>query len=184
MAVAIGASVLGCSSAATGPRPERVTPAPTATPTATVAPSPGPSPTAAPTASPKAAVVVSPSPSPSASPTPAPNDPSLGLDGFTRQPYTFTISKGQTFSIVLPGHSTEGLKWALATGFDIKVVSGTGQSRPGTKPANAGNGVSPPQVFDFTAVGSGPTTLVFDLLTPYDPKKAAAETRKFAVNVL
>jgi hypothetical protein len=161
-------------------------------PTAQALPSPSPSPSASPLASPTpspetsptAKAMLAPSPTPTPSPTPGANDPSLGRDGFTVPAYTFTVSKNVVFSVVLPGHATEGYKWVLATGFDLKVASGTGQSRPGPKAAGAANGVSAAQVFDFTAVGTGQTTLSFDLVMPSDAQKASVENRKFSVNVL
>lgn len=172
--------VVGCSSAPATTRPATVAlPSPSASPipapTTAVTPSPAPLPSTQ--------AMVAPAMSSTPAPTPAANDPSLGGDGFTVLAYTFTVSKNVVFSVVLPGHATEGYKWVLATGFDPKVATSTGQSRPGTKPGS-GIGVSAPQVFDFTAVGTGQTTLSFDLVMPSDLKKASVENRKFGVNVL
>lgn len=107
----------------------------------------------------------------------------VGADGATIPNFAFHPSVGQAFSVALPGHGTEGYEWHLDTGFNAAMLTTSGTSRLGSLPTGAPLGQSAPEIFDFTANGSGQTTLHFSLYRPWEGADKASDGRAFTVTV-
>ena len=94
----------------------------------------------------------------------------------------FSLTRGDDFSVGLASAAGGGYQWHLQEGFDARVVRLKGQ-RSGELPPNAPLGKFADEIFDFEAVGSGETTLVFTLYRVWEGPERAVQTRRHAVTV-
>ena len=115
---------------------------------------------------------------PAGNETAVPNQPTA----VTPQSQTFSLSRGQTFSIGMPSAGGGGYEWHLEETFDRRVVRLKGQ-RAGELPANAPLGKFADEIFDFEGLAPGQTTLVFSQYRSWEGPSRAVETRRFPVTV-
>ena len=100
----------------------------------------------------------------------------------TPQNQTFSLSRGQTFTIGLPSAGGGGYEWHLEETYDTRVVRLNDQRR-GELPANSPLGKFADEIFDFEGLAPGQTTVVFSQYRAWEGPERAIETRRFPVTV-
>jgi len=100
---------------------------------------------------------------------------------FTQGGGDLTVTKGETFEIVLTSNPSTGFVWTVAEEADTAVV--TLEDQAYEKPDSSAMGAPGTERFTFKAVGTGTTTMALKYARPSDPDSPDNTTNTYAVNV-
>lgn len=92
------------------------------------------------------------------------------------------VKKGETFSIRLASNPTTGYRWRLAAPLDGGILTEAGNSYE--RPASMLIGAGGREIWNFTAVGKGKTTVEMEYVRQWEKGAEPANRVSFNVTVL
>ncbi len=104
-----------------------------------------------------------------------------GTKVFTQAGGEITVTKGETFEIVLDSNPSTGFVWTVEEKPDAAVV--TLEDQAYVKPNSSAMGAPGTERFTFKAVGKGATTMALKYSRPSTPDSSENTTNAYSVNV-
>ncbi len=104
-----------------------------------------------------------------------------GTKVFTQAGGDLTVTKGETFEIVLTSNPSTGFVWTVAEEPDTAVV--TLEDQAYEKPDSSAMGAPGTERFTFKAAGTGTTTMALKYARPSDPDSPDNTTNTYTVTV-